>query len=88
MIQSLYRTGSGRLERDLSPSALATALQDPRGLHWVDLSQEPPESCEPVLRDVFEFHPLCELVKASFRLLNAILGGKRSVGLPAPVVFP
>ncbi|MGD8967899.1 MAG: magnesium/cobalt transporter CorA [Anaerolineae bacterium] len=58
MIQSLYRTRAGDLQHELSPEAFTTALQDPEGLLWVDFSDEPPESCEPILRGVFDFHPL------------------------------
>jgi magnesium transporter len=38
--------------------ALTAALQDSEGLLWVDFSDEPPESCEPILRQAFGFHPL------------------------------
>jgi magnesium transporter len=40
------------------PPALTAALAEPAGLLWLDLDGEPPESCEPILRDVFGFHPL------------------------------
>jgi magnesium transporter len=58
MIRSLYRAPDGRLDTDLPPEAFSTALQTPGGLLWVDLEGEPPEVCEPILRDVFGFHPL------------------------------
>jgi magnesium transporter len=58
MIQSLYRTGSGAVRTDVSREAFASALEDPEGLLWIDFSEEPAESCEPILREVFEFHPL------------------------------
>jgi len=58
MIRSLYRTPAGHLETDLSTEALAAALEDLEGLLWLDLCDEPPESCEPILRQVFNFHPL------------------------------
>jgi magnesium transporter len=58
MIQSLYRTSAGDLQHELSPEAFTTALQDPGGLLWADFSDEPPKSCEPILRGVFDFHPL------------------------------
>jgi len=58
VIQSLYWTRTGPVRTDLDPSAFATALQDPAGLLWVDFSGEPAESCEPILRKVFKFHPL------------------------------
>ena len=34
------------------------ALRDEGGLLWVDFGEEPAESVEPHLRDIFEFHPL------------------------------
>jgi magnesium transporter len=58
MIRSLYRTHDGRMRADLGPEEFAVALQDARGLLWVDLVDEPPEVCEPVLRETFGFHPL------------------------------
>jgi magnesium transporter len=58
MIRSLYRTGAGDVRADLSTDALATALGDLEGLLWVDLCNEPVASCEPMLREVFGFHPL------------------------------
>jgi magnesium transporter len=42
----------------LSPADFPNAIRDREGLLWVDLAAEPAESCEPILRDVFGFHPL------------------------------
>jgi magnesium transporter len=42
----------------LTPETLATALRDAAGLLWVDLVGEPPDVCEPILRETFGFHPL------------------------------
>ena len=58
MIRSLYYSQDGSLRTDLSPDELAVALQDTRGLLWVDLAAELPEACLPILRDTFGFHPL------------------------------
>ena len=58
MIHTLYWGSSGQLETDLSTVALADAIQDSDGLLWVDMSEESQESCEPILTDVFAFHPL------------------------------
>ena len=58
MIQSLYRSGTGEIQTRLTSASITTSLQDSEGLLWVDLSNEPRESCEPILRDVFGFHPL------------------------------
>ncbi len=58
MIQSLYRSRTGAIQTDLKTESIPTALEDAEGLLWVDLSEEPGASCEPMLRDVFKFHPL------------------------------
>jgi len=58
MIQSLYRTGTGDVESDLTREGYTAALQDPDGLLWIDLAGEAVEACEPLLREVFDFHPL------------------------------
>ncbi len=58
MIRSLYRTKDGRFRLDLNPDEFARALQDPRGLLWVDFENTPPEVDEPILRETFSFHPL------------------------------
>jgi len=58
MIRSLFRTPDERLHIDLPPGEFAAALQTPGGLLWVDLEGEAPEVCEPILREIFGFHPL------------------------------
>jgi magnesium transporter len=58
MMRSLYHTQGGHTRADLNPAEFATALQDVHGLLWVDLSGEPPDTCEPILRETFGFHPL------------------------------
>ena len=58
MIRALYRTQDGDLRTDLSPDGFAAALEDTDGLLWVDLLDEPPDVCEPILRETFGFHPL------------------------------
>ena len=58
MIRSLYRTQDGQVRTDLTADEFAAALQDVHGLLWVDLSCESPETCEPILRQTFGFHPL------------------------------
>jgi magnesium transporter len=58
MIHALYRSSDGQLHLDLKPDDFKAALQDERSLLWVDLQGEPPEASEPILRDVFGFHPL------------------------------
>jgi len=58
MIRALYRSQKGRLRIDLKPDEFAAALKDTHGLVWVDFEGEPPEVCEPILRETFGFHPL------------------------------
>lgn len=57
MIRSLYCTDKGQLA-EVEPEELATVLPDVRGLIWLDLTNEPPESCESLLLKTFGFHPL------------------------------
>lgn len=58
MIRSLYCTSEGRVRADLSVEEFVAALQDPEGVLWVDFSDEPRDTCEPILRQTFGFHPL------------------------------
>lgn len=58
MIRSLYRTQDGQVRTDLRPDEFATAVQDTGGLLWVSFEGEPPDVCEPILRETFSFHPL------------------------------
>ena len=58
MIRALHRARDGTLRVDLQPDEFLTALQDPDELLWVDFQAEPNETCEPILRDTFRFHPL------------------------------
>jgi len=58
MIRSLYQPTEGSVRTDLPPDELAAALRDPGGLLWLDLVEEPPEVCQPILHDTFGFHPL------------------------------
>jgi magnesium transporter len=58
MIRSLYYTPDEPVQTDLRPEEFAAALKEPHALLWVDFDGEPPEVCEPILRQVFGFHPL------------------------------
>jgi magnesium transporter len=58
MIRSLYFTSQGALRANLQVEEFKTALEDARGLLWVDFEATPAESDEPILREVFGFHPL------------------------------
>jgi magnesium transporter len=58
MIRSLYHAPDGAIRTDLPSDEFGAALLDPSGLLWVDFEATSPESDEPILRNVFGFHPL------------------------------
>ena len=58
MIRTLYFSNEGNLRTDLKVETFKNALQAPGGLLWVDFEDTPPETDEPILREVFGFHPL------------------------------
>jgi len=58
MISVLYRSSDGCLYTDFYAIQLSEAMQDKAGLLWLDLNNEPKESCIRILRDGFGFHPL------------------------------
>jgi len=59
MIRTLYYTPhDDKIHTDLTPDAFERALQDALGVLWVDLAEEPEETCYGILRDIFNFHPL------------------------------
>jgi magnesium transporter len=59
MIRSLYFSSRTAVFRsDLTAEDWALALQDADGLLWVDFENTPAEADEPLLREVFGFHPL------------------------------
>jgi magnesium transporter len=58
MIRSIYYAKDGQLAINLKPEAYRQALDDPDGLLWVDFEDSPPEEDEPILLEIFKFHPL------------------------------
>lgn len=58
MVRILFMSGKTGLQTDLPLENLADALRERSALLWVDFCGEPDETCEPILRDVFSFHPL------------------------------
>ncbi len=58
MITSCYHAPNSALRTGLSPGDIAAALQEPKGLLWVDIEVSERPEAEPLLRDVFRFHPL------------------------------
>jgi magnesium transporter len=58
MIRTLYRSGKGSFTTDVPTAHWRVALRDMEGLLWVDVQAEPVDKLDPLLRDVFHFHPL------------------------------
>ena len=58
MIRILFLSHDGQVQTNLIIDDLFKAAQDPDGLLWVDLDGESLDSCEPILKDIFGFHPL------------------------------
>src|SRR3970040_618611 len=58
MIRSLYFTSQGKLMQNLEVEEIKTALADTEGLLWVDFEATRPDMDEPLLQEVFGFHPL------------------------------
>jgi magnesium transporter len=58
MRRSLYRAQDGTLRTNLSSDQINTALKDEQGLLWLDLMDDAPEACKPILQETFGFHPL------------------------------
>lgn len=58
MIRSLYWPRSGPLQIDLPMAEIPAALNREGGVLWLDLADEQPAAFEPLLQDVFRFHPL------------------------------
>lgn len=58
MIRTLYRAPDGTFHVDIPLTSLPDALRQPEGLVWVTIADEPNRVVEPLLRQVFGFHPL------------------------------
>jgi magnesium transporter len=58
MIRILYYAPRSPLNVEYPPEEIRKALHNKAGLLWVDFSGEPDQICEPILLDVFGFHPL------------------------------
>lgn len=58
MIRALRGRQDEPTQFDLPAEAVGDALQDKDNLIWLDFGGEPDTACEPILRDVFKFHPL------------------------------
>ncbi len=58
MIRILFQSPQTKLDIDYPVEKLGHALQNKKGLTWVDFNGEPDALCEPILSKVFGFHPL------------------------------
>jgi magnesium transporter len=58
MIRSAFFLPDAGLRTGLAISEYSTAMGNPKGILWVDFENTPPEEDEPILREVFGFHPL------------------------------
>ncbi len=58
MIRALFIAPKSPLNASFPPEKIREALQNKKGLLWVDFAGEPNPTCEPILLDVFGFHPL------------------------------
>jgi len=58
MRRILYRGGDGTLNDSLTMEDIPALLTLPDGLLWIDLADEPAETCAPLLSQIFHFHPL------------------------------
>jgi magnesium transporter len=57
MIRSLYFLSNKPIRKDIPPKEISKLARDHRGVLWVDFSNEPPETCLPILQSL-GFHPL------------------------------
>ena len=58
MIRALYFSPKSPLQMEYPVDKFEKALRNGKGLLWVDFVGEPNETCEPLLNEVFHFHPL------------------------------
>ena len=58
MIRSLYFRQDGTLRTDLDAGEYAGLVAGGDGTLWVDFQGNPPQVDEPVLRQIYDFHPL------------------------------
>ncbi len=58
MIRALYYTADDGWRANLEVADFSATLQNPLGLLWVDFENTAPKDDEPIMRQVFNFHPL------------------------------
>lgn len=58
MIHSLYYSPETGIQTDLKVAEFAHILKSKKGFLWADFEGTPPETDEPILHEIFGFHPL------------------------------
>ena len=58
MLRSIYYSKENLAAINIKPEAYRQALEDKEGLLWVDFEGSPLEEDEPILLEIFRFHPL------------------------------
>src|SRR5512136_470616 len=58
MIRALYSAPRSPLNASFPAEKIKEALQNKKGMLWVDFAGEPNPTCEPILLESFSFHPL------------------------------
>jgi magnesium transporter len=58
MLRSLYLTADRQTHTDLPVDEYLRAMNDPKGILWVDFQGTSPEDDAPILLETFGFHPL------------------------------
>lgn len=58
MIRAVYLNAKGSFTAAIPSTHWRAALKDAGGVLWVDVNEEPTEVIAPLLREVFDFHPL------------------------------
>jgi magnesium transporter len=58
MIRALVFSPNSKLQLDVPVDKFKQALRNRKTLIWVDFLSEPNNTCEPILREIFHFHPL------------------------------
>lgn len=58
MIRSLFYSAETGIQTDLKVAEFPHILKSKKGFLWVDFEGTPPETDEPILHEIFGFHPL------------------------------
>jgi magnesium transporter len=58
MIRILFKSEQGVFDTNLQIGDLDSALKNPESILWLDIAKESITQVEPILNDVFNFHPL------------------------------